>query len=399
MKYPGWNPMIIEPRIRNNICVTAHPLGCAAQVKAQINYVKARDRIESPKRVLVIGASNGYGLAARIVSTFSSTASTIGVAYERPGTKSKTGTAGWYNIESFKKEAVTDGYQAWNINGDAFSEEIKSQVLNIIRQNLGELDFLVYSIAAPRRMDPQTGELYSTVIKPIGNTFTSKTVDFLSGKVSEISAEPATEEEIAHTIKVMGGEDWRLWIEKLQNGGVLAENFLTIAFSYIGPDFTKAIYRDGTIGKAKEDLENSANQINNVLASLGGKAIVSINKALVTRASAVIPAVPLYISLLYKVMKEKNLHEGCIQQIYRLYHDFLFANNPPAFDHKGRIRMDDWEMNQDVQKKVAELWEQVTTENLSQLADIDGLRQEFLRHHGFGMPGVEYGRDVEPDIF
>jgi enoyl-[acyl-carrier protein] reductase/trans-2-enoyl-CoA reductase (NAD+) len=399
MKYPGWNPMIIEPRIRNNICVTAHPLGCAAQVKAQINYVKARDRIESPKRVLVIGASNGYGLAARIVSTFSSTASTIGVAYERPGTKSKTGTAGWYNIESFKKEAVTDGYQAWNINGDAFSEEIKSQVLNIIRQNLGELDFLVYSIAAPRRMDPQTGELYSTVIKPIGNTFTSKTVDFLSGKVSEISAEPATEEEIAHTIKVMGGEDWRLWIEKLQNGGVLAENFLTIAFSYIGPDFTKAIYRDGTIGKAKEDLENSANQINNVLASLGGKAIVSINKALVTRASAVIPAVPLYISLLHKVMKEKNLHEGCIQQIYRLYHDFLFANNPPAFDHKGRIRMDDWEMNQDVQKKVAELWEQVTTENLSQLADIDGLRQEFLRHHGFGMPGVEYGRDVEPDIF
>jgi enoyl-[acyl-carrier protein] reductase/trans-2-enoyl-CoA reductase (NAD+) len=391
--------MIIEPRIRNNICVTAHPLGCAAQIKAQINYVEARDKIESPKRVLVIGASNGYGLAARIVSTFSSTASTIGVAYERPGTKSKTGTAGWYNIESFKKEAETDGYQAWNINGDAFSEEIKSQVLDIIRENLGELDFLVYSIAAPRRMDPQTGELYSTVIKPIGNTFTSKTVDFLSGKVSEITAEPATEEEIAHTVKVMGGEDWRLWIEMLKNGGVLAENFLTIAFSYIGPDFTKAIYRDGTIGKAKEDLENSVDQINNVLAPLKGKAIVSINKALVTRASAVIPAVPLYISLLYKVMKEKNLHEGCIQQIYRLYHDFLFTDNPPAFDRKGRIRLDDWEMSQDVQKKVAELWEQVTTENLSQLADIDGLRQEFLRHHGFGMPGVEYGRDVEPDIF
>ena len=391
--------MIIEPKIRRNICLTAHPLGCAAQVKAQINYVKARDRTESPKRVLVIGASNGYGLAARIVSTFSSTASTIGVAYERPGTKSKTGTAGWYNIESFKKEAETDGYQAWNINGDAFSEEIKSQVLDIIRENLGELDFLVYSIAAPRRMDPHTGELYSTVIKPIGNTFTSKTVDFLSGKVSEITAEPATEEEIAHTVKVMGGEDWRLWIEMLQNGGALAENFLTIAFSYIGPDFTKAIYRHGTIGKAKEDLENSADQINNALAPLKGKAIVSINKALVTRASAVIPAVPLYISLLYKVMKEENLHEGCIQQIYRLYHDFLFTGGPPTFDHKGRIRLDDWEMRQDVQKRVAELWEQVTTENLSQLADIDGLRQEFLRHHGFGMPGVEYGRDVEPDIF
>ena len=391
--------MIIRPKIRRNICLTAHPLGCAAQVKAQINYVKARDRIESPKRVLVIGASNGYGLAARIVSTFSSTASTIGVAYERPGTKSKTGTAGWYNIESFKKQAETDGYQAWNINGDAFSEGLKSQVLDSIRENLGEVDFLVYSIAAPRRMDPHTGELYSTVIKPIGNTFTSKTVDFLSGKVSEITAEPATEEEIAHTVKVMGGEDWRLWIEMLKNGGVLAENVLTIAFSYIGPDFTKAIYRDGTIGKAKEDLENSADQINDVLAPLKGKAIVSINKALVTRASAVIPAVPLYISLLYKVMKEKNLHEGCIQQIYRLYHHFLFTDGPAAVDHKGRIRLDDWEMSQDVQKKVAELWAQVTTENLSQLADIDGLRQEFLRHHGFGMPGVEYGLDVEPDIF
>jgi len=391
--------MIIKPKIRRNICLTAHPLGCAAQVKAQINYVKARDRIESPKRVLVIGASNGYGLAARIVSTFSSTASTIGVAYERPGTKSKTGTAGWYNIESFKKQAETDGYQAWNINGDAFSEGLKSQVLDSIRENLGEVDFLVYSIAAPRRMDPHTGELYSTVIKPIGNTFTSKTVDFLSGKVSEITAEPATEEEIAHTVKVMGGEDWRLWIEMLKNGGVLAENFLTIAFSYIGPDFTKAIYRDGTIGKAKEDLENSADQINDVLAPLKGKATVSINKALVTRASAVIPAVPLYISLLYKVMKEKNLHEGCIQQIYRLYHHFLFTDGPAAVDHKGRIRLDDWEMSQDVQKKVAELWAQVTTENLSQLADIDGLRQEFLRHHGFGMPGVEYGLDVEPDIF
>lgn len=391
--------MIIRPKIRRNICLTAHPLGCAAQVKAQINYVKARDRIESPKRVLVIGASNGYGLAARIVSTFSSTASTIGVAYERPGTKSKTGTAGWYNIESFKKQAETDGYQAWNINGDAFSEGLKSQVLDSIRENLGEVDFLVYSIAAPRRMDPHTGELYSTVIKPIGNTFTSKTVDFLSGKVSEITAEPATEEEIAHTVKVMGGEDWRLWIEMLKNGGVLAKNFLTIAFSYIGPDFTKAIYRDGTIGKAKEDLENSADQINDVLAPLKGKAIVSINKALVTRASAVIPAVPLYISLLYKVMKEKNLHEGCIQQIYRLYHHFLFTDGPAPVDHKGRIRLDDWEMSQDVQKKVAELWAQVTTENLSQLADIDGLRQEFLRHHGFGMPGVEYGLDVEPDIF
>jgi enoyl-[acyl-carrier protein] reductase/trans-2-enoyl-CoA reductase (NAD+) len=391
--------MIIEPKIRNNICVTAHPLGCAAQVKAQINYVKARDRIESPKRVLVIGGSNGYGLAARIVSTFSSGASTVGVAFERPGTKSKIATAGWYNIESFKQEAEKEGYQAWNINGDAFSQEIKSQVFDIIRENLGEIDFLVYSIAAPRRMDPQTGELYSSVIKPIGKKLTSKTVDFLTGEVSEISAEPATEEEIAHTVKVMGGEDWRFWIEMLHNGGVLAENFLTIGFSYIGPNFTKAIYRDGTIGKAKEDLENTAVQINELLTPLAGKAIISINKALVTRASAVIPAVPLYISLLYKVMKEKKLHEGCIQQMYRLYHDFLFTTAPPSVDHKGRIRIDDWEMREDVQNEVAKLWERVTTENLNGLADIQGLREEFLRHHGFGMPGVDYNQDVDPDIF
>jgi enoyl-[acyl-carrier protein] reductase/trans-2-enoyl-CoA reductase (NAD+) len=248
-------------------------------------------------------------------------------------------------------------------------------------------------------MDPQTGELYSSVIKPIGKKLTSKTVDFLTGEVSEISAEPATEEEIAHTVKVMGGEDWRFWIEMLHNGGVLAENFLTIGFSYIGPNFTKAIYRDGTIGKAKEDLENTAAQINELLTPLAGKAIISINKALVTRASAVIPAVPLYISLLYKVMKEKKLHEGCIQQMYRLYHDFLFTTAPPSVDHKGRIRIDDWEMREDVQNEVAKLWERVTTENLNGLADIQGLREEFLRHHGFGMPGVDYNQDVDPDIF
>jgi enoyl-[acyl-carrier protein] reductase/trans-2-enoyl-CoA reductase (NAD+) len=390
--------MIIQPRIRNNICVSAHPLGCVAQVRTQINYVKARDLIESPANVVVIGASNGYGLAARIVSTFSSGASTIGVAYERPSTKSRPGTAGWYNIESFRKEAEKEGHRAWNINGDAFSEEIKAAVLEIIREDLGEVDFLVYSIAAPRRMDHETGELYSSVVKPIGKKFTSKTVDFLTGEVSEITAEPATEEEITHTVKVMGGEDWRLWIEMLQQAGVLAENFLTIAFSYIGPDFTKAIYRDGTIGKAKQDLEEKAAQISKLLEPYGGKAIISVNKALVTRASAVIPAVPLYISLLYKVMKDKGLHEGCIQQMYRLYHDYLFTGTQPTVDDKGRIRIDDWEMREDVQKEVADLWQKVTTENLKTLADIDGLQQEFLRHHGFDMPGVDYSQDVEPDV-
>ncbi len=390
--------MIIQPRIRNNVCVSAHPLGCAAQVRTQINYVKARDPIESPARVVVIGASNGYGLAARIVSTFSSGASTIGVAYERPSTKSKLGTAGWYNIESFRKEAEKEGHRAWNINGDAFSEEIKAAVREIIKEELGEVDFLVYSIAAPRRMDPETGELYSSVVKPIGKKFASKTVDFFTGDVSEITAEPATEEEITHTVKVMGGEDWRLWIEMLQQAGVLAENFLTIAFSYIGPDSTKAIYRDGTIGKAKQDLEEKAAQISKLLEPYGGKAIISVNKALVTRASAVIPAVPLYISLLYKVMKDKGLHEGCIQQMCRLYRDYLFAGTHPTLDDKGRIRIDDWEMREDVQKEVAELWQKVTTENLKKLADIDGFKQEFLRHHGFDMPGVDYSQDVEPDV-
>jgi enoyl-[acyl-carrier protein] reductase/trans-2-enoyl-CoA reductase (NAD+) len=391
--------MIIKPKIRSNICVTAHPLGCEAQVRVQINYVRVRERVKGPRKVLVIGASNGYGLAARIVSAFSSGASTLGVAYERPGTKTKPATAGWYNIESFRLEAEKEGYPAWNVNGDAFSEEIKSEVLEIIKEQLGEIDFLVYSIAAPRRMDPETGELYSSVIKPIGEKLTSKTVDFLTGTVSEITANPATLEEIAHTVKVMGGEDWRLWIETLQRHGVLANHFLTLAFSYIGPDFTREIYREGTIGKAKKDLEENAHQIDELLAPVDGKAIISVNKALVTRASAVIPAVPLYISLLYKVMKEKRLHEGCIQQMYRLYHDFLFADTTPKVDEKGRIRIDDWEMRDDVQEEVAALWEQVTTENIMELADIKGLREEFLRHHGFGMPGVDYTQEVEPDMF
>ncbi len=391
--------MVIEPKIRNNICLNAHPLGCAEQVKAQINYTKAQGKIKSPKRVLVIGASNGYGLAARIVSTFNSGASTIGVGYERPGTKTRTGTAGWYNIESFKKEAEKEGCKAWNINGDAFSKEVKSEVSEIIRDNFGAVDLLIYSIAAPRRIDPETGEIYSSVIKPIGEKYTSKTVDFLTGEVREITAEAATEEEIAHTVKVMGGEDWGLWAKTLREAGLLAENFITVAFSYIGPTFTNAIYRHGTIGRAKTHLEESAAEINKLVEPLGGRGMISVNKALVTRASAVIPAVPLYISLLYKVMKAKKLHEGCIHQMYRLYGNYLFTGGDLRTDRKGRIRLDDWEMREDVQEEVARLWEIVTTENVSMLSDIDGFREEFLRHHGFGMPGVDYGKDIQPDIF
>jgi enoyl-[acyl-carrier protein] reductase/trans-2-enoyl-CoA reductase (NAD+) len=348
---------------------------------------------------LVIGASNGYGLAARIVSAFASKAATIGVGFEKPGKASRTGTAGWYNIEAFRQEAGKAGLPAWNVNGDAFSEETKSKIIDIVKDKLDRIDLLVYSIAAPRRIDPATGEIYSSVIKPIGKPFTASSVNFLSGVISEVSAEPATAEEIAHTVKVMGGEDWMLWIKKLLNKNLLAPGFKTIAFSYIGSDHTRSLYRDGTIGAAKKDLEQKTEHINNMLTAIDGNALISVNKALITRASAVIPAVPLYTALLYRIMKKKNLHEGCIQQMYRLYHDFLFSGNPPKVDTKGRIRIDDWEMRPDVQREVAALWKEVDQENIEELTDIRGLREEFLRHHGFGMSEVDYSQDVRPDIF
>ena len=389
--------MIIQPRIRSNICLNAHPAGCDAQVSAQINYVMAQERMKGPGKVLVIGASNGYGLAARIVSAFASDAATIGLAFEKQGNARRTGTAGWYNIEAFRKYADAAGLPAWNINGDAFSEDTKATTLALIKDKVGQIDFLVYSIAAPRRIDPVTGEIYSSVIKPIGQPFTAKSVDFNSGVVSDVTAEPASEEQIAHTVKVMGGEDWMLWIDKLMRNDLLASGFQTIAFSYIGPEQTRPLYRDGTIGAAKKDLEKKAEDINSLLAPLGGKAIISVNKALITRASAVIPAVPLYIALLYQVMKAKKLHEGCIHQIYRLYHDFLFSGNHPVVDEYGRIRIDDWEMRPDVQREIKERWLQVDQNNIHEHADIKGLREEFLRHHGFEMPGVDYTAEVQPD--
>jgi len=388
--------MIIEPRIRENVCLNAHPQGCFRQVEAQIDYVMARDRIRSPRRVLVIGSSNGYGLAARIVSAFGSGAATIGLAYERPAKGKRAASAGWYNNEAFTTLARDHGHPVWNVNGDAFADQIKAQVLGSIRENLGQIDLLVYSIAAPRRLDPQTGELYSSVIRPIGRPFRAKTVDFQTGEVRVETCEPATAEQTAQTIKVMGGEDWSLWVERLLEAGLLAEGFQTVAFSYIGPEVTRPIYRDGTIGMAKQDLEQHAGSINGMLAGLSGRAVVSVQKALVTRASAVIPAVPLYVSLLYKVMKAKGLHENCIQQIYRLYHDFLFSPQPAATDELGRLRLDDWEMRDDVQHEVAELWQRVDSDNIRQLADLDGFREEFLRHHGFGVPGIDYSREVTP---
>jgi len=388
--------IVIEPRIRNNICITAHPQGCAAQVRAQIHYVKSRGSLQSPARVLVIGASNGYGLAARIVSAFGSGAATIGVAYERPGAFHRSATAGWYNSEAFEREAERAGIPAWNINGDAFTEEVKAQTVERIKSGLEEVDFVVYSIAAPRRIDPATGDIYASVIKPIGRSFTARGIDFLTGNLTEMTAEPAAEEEVAHTVKVMGGEDWHLWITRLLQEGALANGALTIALSYIGPEMTRAIYREGTIGRAKADLEQTARRIGALLKPAGGRAIISVNKALVTRASAVIPGVSIYISLLYQAMKARGLHEGCIHQMDRLYRDFLFSGKKLPLDGEGRIRLDDWEMRPDVQRAVAEAWEKVTTENLAQHADLKGFREEFLRHHGFGMPGIDYSKPVDP---
>jgi enoyl-[acyl-carrier protein] reductase/trans-2-enoyl-CoA reductase (NAD+) len=389
--------MVIEPMIRSNVCLNAHPQGCLHQVKAQIEYVRDCDKIVGPKRVLVIGASNGYGLAARIVSTFSCGADTVGVSYEREALRKRTASAGWYNNEAFTQLAQAQGHGVWNINGDAFSQEVKEQVKELVQTHLGQIDFLVYSIAAPRRQDPETGEMHSSVIKPLGQAYTAKTVDFMTGEVSEQTTPPATEQEVANTIKVMGGEDWALWIDHLLEAGLLAPDFLTIAFSYVGPEQTRAIYRNGSIGKAKEDLEQHVTKINARLQSLGGRAVIGIQKALVTRASAVIPAVPLYIALLYRVMKSKGLHENCIEQMVRLYRDFLFSPSGTPTDERGRYRLDDWEMRPDVQQEVTQRWQEATSGNVHQLGDIEGLRAEFLRHHGFGIQGIDYQADVPMD--
>lgn len=389
--------MIVEPKIFNNICLTAHPQGCARQVEEQIGFVRRRERLPGPRRALVVGASNGYGLAARIVAAYSAGASTVGVAFERPGSESKPGTAGWYNDVAFRAAAARDGLGAWSVNADAFSPETKRQTLDLVREHVGPVDLVVYSIAAPRRQDPATGTLHSSVIKPIGRPYVSKTVDFQTGVVREICAEPASsEQEIADTVKVMGGEDWALWIEALLEAGLLAEGAATVAFSYIGPEHTAPIYRDGTIGRAKQHLEATASSLNRLLSPRRGRAVISVNKALVTRASAVIPGVPLYIALLYRVMKDEGLHESCIQQIDRLHRDYLFSRRPLPPDAEGRIRLDDRELRPDVQREVSRLWSRVTTENIGELSDIAGFRDEYLRYHGFGVPGIDYTADVAP---
>jgi enoyl-[acyl-carrier protein] reductase/trans-2-enoyl-CoA reductase (NAD+) len=386
--------MKIEPKIRQNICLTAHPEGCREQVREQIAYVRNQPTIEGPKRVLVVGASNGYGLAARIVSAFSCGAATAGVFLERPGTDTRTATVGWYNNLALEQEARNAGLVAFSVNGDSFSPEVKNETIRRIGDELGPVDCVIYSIAAPRRIDPETGQIYSSVVKPIGQRFSGKTVDIKTGALTDVIAEPATEDEIAETVKVMGGEDWMDWISALHERQMLDRGAVTVALSYVGSDITASLYRDGTIGRAKQDLEATAAKIQHRFADQDVRAVISVNKALVTRASAVIPTVTLYISLLYTVMKRKGLHEGCIQQMYRLYRDYLYAADPKPLDTAGRIRLDDWEMREDVQREVEERWEQIRNFPSQEVTEIAEFRSEFLRHHGFEMPGVDYDQDV-----
>ncbi|WP_233899361.1 enoyl-ACP reductase FabV [Tenacibaculum piscium] len=385
--------MIIEPRTRGFICLTSHPTGCEQNVKDQIAYVQSKGKIEGAKKVLVIGASTGFGLASRITSAFGSDAATIGVFFDKPATEGKPGSPGFYNTAAFEKEATKAGLYAKSINGDAFSNEIKEQVVNLIKQDLGQIDLVIYSLASPVRTHPVSGKRFKSVLKPIGEVFTNKTVDFHTGKVSEISINPAEGDDVANTVTVMGGEDWKMWIDALQAENLLSEGATTVAYSYIGPEVTKPVYRNGTIGAAKDDLEATAFSISDDLKSIGGKAYVSVNKALVTQASSAIPVIPLYISLLYKIMKSKGIHEGCIEQIQRLYSERLFGGDV-ALDEKGRIRVDDWEMREDVQAEIAELWQKATTENLSEIGDLEGYSKEFFKLFGFKVDGVDYDAEV-----
>ena len=377
--------MILKPRVRGFICLTTHPDGCRAHVREQVAYVKGKGPIAGlPKRVLVIGASTGYGLAARITAAFGGGASTLGVFFAKPPEEDRTATAGWYNTVAFEREAAAAGLYAKDVHGDAYSDEAKQRVVARIKADWGQVDHVIYSLASPKRHNPRTGKAPNSCLKPIGAPYTAKTVNTDKLTVHDITLEAAAGSDVEDTVSVMGGEDWQWWIDALEQGGVLAPGATTVAFSYIGPKLTFPIYRNGTIGKAKEDLEATATRLRAHLEKTGGDARVVVSKALVTQASSAIPVVPLYISLLYKVMKAKGLHEGCIEQMYRLY------ATKPAPDAEGRPRIDDWEMRPDVQAEVEALWPQVATENLAQLSDIEGNRKEFLRLFGFGLAGVDY---------
>ncbi|MBD1371298.1 trans-2-enoyl-CoA reductase family protein [Hazenella sp. IB182357] len=390
--------MIIKPKFRGFICTTAHPEGCQAQVEEQIRYVLEQNKISGPKNVLIIGASTGYGLASRIVSTFGCGANTIGVSFERPSSGKRTATAGWYNTAAFEKNARQAGVKAYSINGDAFSDEIKQETIALIQAEMGQVDLVIYSLASPKRTHPHTGEQLNSVLKPIGQSYTNKNVDFHTGEIKSLTVEPATEEEIRQTIAVMGGEDWQMWIDALDQADVLAEGVTTLAYSYIGPALTHPIYREGTVGRAKDHLEETAQILQRKLEAKQGRAFVSINKALVTQSSAAIPVVPLYVSLLYRIMKEEGLHEGCIEQIYRLFAEEIFGGSLPHLDAKGRIRIDNLEMREHVQAEVDKRWDTVNDQNLIALSDIEGYRKEFFQLFGFEVAGIDYEQETNADV-
>jgi len=390
--------MIIQPKTRGFICITAHPDGCAKQVEQQVDYVKAQKKIAGPANVLVIGASTGYGLASRITAAFGAGANTIGVFFDKAAEGTRTASAGWYNSAAFEKQAANQGLKSFSIVGDAFSDPIKTKTIELIKAEFGQVDLVVYSVASPRRTHPVTGETFSSVIKPVGEPYTNKTLNFHNGEVSFTTIETATAEEVEHTIAVMGGEDWKMWIDQLSEAGVLADKATTVAYSYIGPEITHPIYREGTIGKAKNDLERTALQLNSKLGQKGGRAFVSVNKALVTQSSSAIPVVPLYISALYQVMKEKELHENCIEQIYRLFSERLYGEGETPVDSKGLIRIDDWEMREDVQAEVMKRWNELDTDNVSALADLEGYRKDFFQLFGFQAEGIDYEAETEPEV-
>lgn len=386
--------MIVKPKIRGFICTTAHPDGCRSEVRKQIDHVKQSGKINGPKKVLVIGASMGYGLASRISAAYGCGAATIGVIFDKQGSETKTASAGWYNTAAFEEFAHADGLYAKTVNGDAFSQQIKDDVIALIKKDLGKVDMVVYSLAAPRRTTSD-GTVYSSVLKTTEKDFTNKTIDVKTETISEVTISPATESEIFATVKVMGGEDWKEWIGSLKAAGVIEDGAVTVAYSYIGPEITHPIYKDGSIGRAKAHLAATAKEITNSID--GVTAYVSVNKALVTQSSSAIPVVPLYISILYKVMKDMDLHEGCIEQMYRMFAEKLYGDGVKT-DSEGLIRLDDWEMREDVQKKVMEIWQNISDENISENADLDGYRSDFSKLFGFESDGVDYEADCDTAV-
>ena len=390
--------MVIKPRVRGFLCTTTHPEGCRENVRRQIAHVQSGGPISNgPKRVLVLGASTGYGLASRITAAFGCDAATIGVFFEKEGSERKPGTAGWYNAAAFHEQAEVAGLYAKSFNGDAFSDDMKTQVIDLIKADLGQIDLVVYSLAAPRRTHPKTGVVHSSTLKPIGSDTTQKGVNTDKEEIQEYHLEAATQEEIDNTVAVMGGEDWQMWIEALDEAGVLAEGAKTTAYTYIGEKITWDIYWHGTIGAAKQDLDKRVVDIRALLTEQGGDARVSVLKAVVTQASAAIPAMPIYLAILFKVMKARGVHEGCIEQVNRLFRESLYGNTR-GVDEEGRLRADNLELDPEVQAEVATIWEQIDTDNLKDLSDFDGYRREFLQLFGFEVDGVDYDADVDPVV-